>query len=306
MKKLIPLLLCALVLTGCGKKTGETAAETAPGAPELPPEKLVTARVRDADTDRDAAWAKKLPMLPPEPDRLMRRNKYDADGIPVSYLEYRYDAQGCLTEERPCNADGSFRDGEYVYRYTYEYVNGYPVAKNAYDARDRLCYRYKLDEAGREWKWIVYDEGGNIKLWYIDEYDEQGNVLRHTLYEDGRLPVLQNAREYDYNEHGDPTECRYVDLEGNVLNRYTYRYVYDAAGRIVEMEQDDLGANIVQEWYRYTYDDSGRMIARTQIDESGRVNIQDVYEYDAAGRVRFDRIYAASGELAVTLEYLWQ
>ena len=215
------------------------------------------------------------------------------------------------------------------YRKTYEYINGFLVAHNEYDASGRLVYRYKYNERGLVFKWILYDERGEVRMWYEDGYDDHGNLISHTLYQPGAEPKIMNLREYDYNEQGLPTECRYVTSSGTVLSRLSYSYAFDGSGNVAERKIVEPDSAKVQEWFRYEYDGSGRLAVKEQYDagegdvvneydDAGRLIdvketvsgdrciIRTLYSYDEAGRLCREDIYNAAGELAVVMEYIWQ
>ena len=297
MKRICIIILTALLLlSGCGKKAPsvEQAAENA-----------VTTGGERAETAEDSAWARALPAKSAPTDRETRVNRYAADGALLSYTVYSYDASGELLREMTYAPDGTVSREDYTYIYDYEYVNGYLTAKNARTAEGKLVYRYKYDREGREFKWILYDEQSVVRLWYVDTFDDHGNVATHTLYEPQAEPKLMNAREYDYDEQGNMTECRYVDGEGNVLNRFRYTYRYSESGQILEYTETDVGGSLLVNWYAYTYRD-GNVATQVQYDAAGRAVIRSEFDYDAEGRLTWERIFASSGELTVIVEHLWE
>ena len=154
-------------------------------------------------------------------------------------------------------------------------------------------------------KWILYDEGGSVRQWYVDTFDENGSIVTHTMCTPGGEERLMNSRAYDYDENGRPVECRYLNSRGAVISRFTYRYGLDSAGRVIEYEEDDLDGSMLVEWYRYQYDGQGRLTERRQLDAGERCVIREEYEYDADGHLLREWIYASSGELEVVLENLW-
>ena len=297
--RLLILTLALLSLCACGKKE-ETAADVPQAVSGGSGEE-----VHKAEDSRDSAWAAKLAPAPKENGVLRRETKYGSDGSVLSWIDYSCNADGRVIKSTPHEADGSSAEGDVVS--TFEYTNGYLTAKTDYDALSgRILYRYKYDAAGNEIKWILYGEDGSVSMWYEDAYDEHGNMVSHQLYRPGEEVKVMNLREYDYDEHGHPTECRYVNTKGTVLNRYTFRNVYDAAGRLIECEQNDVGGSVLVDWYRYRYNDAGQLIEQQLLDAGERCLIRTEYIYDGAGRLARQQIYSSDGALAVILENLWE
>ena len=297
--RLCIFVLALLSLCACGKK--EEAPADVPQAVSAGSGE----EVHRAEDSRDSAWASKLSPAPKENGILRRETKYGPDGSVLSWVDYSCNADGRIIKSIPHDADGSMAEGDVVS--TFEYTNGYLTAKTDYDAiSGRILYRYKYDAAGNEIKWILYGEDGSVSMWYEDAFDEQGSVVSHVLYRPGEEVRIMNLREYDYDEHGSPTECRYVNTKGTVLNRYTFRNVYDAAGRLIECEQDDVGGSVLVDWYLYRYNEAGLLIEQKLLDAGERCLIRTEYVYDAAGREARQLIYSSDGALAVVLEKLWE
>lgn len=323
MKRIISIILiCALALCGCTRRS-EHAQPQAPQA-ESGGSREEVHRAEDAN---DAAWAWNNAGVKPAEQSCLRVEKRDGNGNLVHWVEHVLDEQGLLLQETVMLPSGSADPDEY--RKTYEYINGWLVAHNEYDGAGRLVYRYKYNAQGLVFKWILYDEAGEVRMWYEDGYDERGSLISHTLYQPGAEPRIMNLREYDYNEQGLPTECRYVNSAGTVLSRFIYSYQMDPNGNVAERKVEEPDGGAVQEWFRYQYDAAGRVAVKEQYDagegdvineydDAGRLIeqketvtgerciIRSLYEYDEAGRLRREQIYNAAGELAVVMEYIWQ
>lgn len=295
MKRLF--LICTavlLLLSGCGKKEStETAA-----APEQ------TER-RRAEESSDSAWARALPAASPESSRLLRQTKYDAAGSVVSWTDYTLNADGRPIKSVPHSAGGFLTDEDFLC--SYEYSNGYLTARNDYSGDgQRLISRRKYDAAGHELKWILYDEDGKVNLWYENTYNEQGDCISHLLCREGEKPKVMNLREYDYDENGHISQCRYLSQSGSVIHIYDYSYEPDAQGRVLSYRQYDSSARLLVEWFRYGYDENGRVAVEEQLDAGERVLIRREYLYDAQGRVDRELLYSSDGNLAVVLENSWE
>ena len=296
MKRLLILILSAFLLCGCGKKEAETPRQSSPAEQ--------TER-RRAEESSDSAWAKQLPAAPRESSPLLRRTKYDAEGNVVSWVDYALNADGRPIKATPHSAEGHLTDEDYLI--TYEYSNGYLVAENDYSHDgDKLIYRRKYDAAGREIKWILYDEKGKVSLWYENAYNEQGDCVSHLLCREGEVARVMNLREYDYDDSGHIRQCRYLSEKGGVIHLYDYSYELDAAGRVIGYRQYDSSASLLVEWFRYQYDEAGRIVREEQLDGGERVLIRTDYQYDPMGRVSRELIYSSDGALAVIMENSYQ
>ena len=295
MKRLLILLLSAFLLCGCGKKT--------PAEEQSSP--IDQTERRRAEDSCDSAWARELPTAPAESDPLVRRTKYDAEGNVLSWVDYALNADGRPIKATPHSAEGFLTDEDYLI--TYEYTNGYLTAENDYSSDgETLIYRRRYDAAGRETKWILYDENSKVSLWYENSYNEQGDCVSHLLCREGEAPKVMNLREYDYDESGHISQCRYLSESGGVIHLYDYSYTLDPAGRVIGYRQYDSSASLLVEWFRYSYDEAGRLAREEQLDGGERVLIRTDYQYDAMGRVIREMIYSSDGALAVIMENSYQ
>ena len=295
MKRLFLLFLSAFLLCGCGKRS-ETVEQNTP---------VEQTERRRAEDSSDSAWAKQLPAAPKESSPLVRRTKYDADGNVVNWVDYALNADGRPLKATPHSAEGQLTDEDFLI--TYEYTNGYLTAENDYSHDgEKLIYRRKYDAAGREIKWILYDEEGKVSLWYENAYNEQGDCVSHLLCKEREAPKVMNLREYDYDDTGHIRQCRYCSEKGGVIHLYDYTYELDAAGRVVSYRQYDSSARALVEWFRYYYDEAGHLAREEQIDGAERVLIRTDYQYDSMGRVIRELICSSDGTMAVIMENSYQ
>ncbi len=289
MKRLLILIFAALTLCGCGEKAPEDSAP------------VEQTQRRKAEDSNDGAWARDLPAAAPESAALIRRTKYDAEGNVLSWIDYTLNADGRPIKATPHSSSGVLSDEDHLT--TYEYSNGYLVAQNDYSADgEKLLYRRRFDQGGRETKWIIYNEEGKVELWYEKSYDQRGECVSHLLCREGEVPTVMNLREYDYDDNGQISRCRYLSEGGSVIHIYDYSYTLDAAGRVTEYSQYDSSARLLVEAFRYYYDEQGRMSFKEQVDETGRVLIRSAYTYDQQGRILRELLYSSDGALAVTME----
>ncbi|MBN1316879.1 MAG: hypothetical protein JXA42_15475, partial [Anaerolineales bacterium] len=245
-------------------------------------------------------------------DRLVRIiDANDAD------TRFSYDSVGNLTEQ-------STADGQTI---AYEYdelgqLTGIDLSRGddtvySYDALGRLVeasnpaarIQYKYDLAGYLTDQVLLVSGQTYTTSYT--YDVAGNRLSMTD-PDG------NLTQYDYDHAGQLTG---VDMKGgrhfelsydgggllehvDLPNGNMVDYAYDAAGNLLEIVEQDDGAQIIG-GESYEYDANGRIIKSVDLFSG----IVTTYQYDAAGQlIKVERdgetiqwIYDAAGNRKMQL-----
>jgi len=126
-------------------------------------------------------------------------------------------------------------------------------------AQGKIIYYYddaswdqrEFDDFGREWKATTYNPGGSVKFWYVNEYDDFGNV---------------KATVYDYS---------------NAI-AYSFEIEYDANGRSEKYTRYHPDGSI-DYWHLNEYDDDGNLTRMTVFNPdgstSGRVEFKDGRTY---------------------------
>ena len=234
MKKLISLLLCILLLTGC--------AET-----------------YDGPTESTAVLSKILTTYydPTGGDSQYGRTDYAYDiyGNQVMELEYAirshdgeaephlktlrsFDEHGNITRQRQYDVSGLIPKKLVDIRYEY-------------DEKGRMTAH--LDQMQEQYSWTaVYDdEARTMTCTYphavsVSYFDEHGNTIRQeTVFENGDTSGII----FEFDANGNRISARYEETVGTTLHAYTY----DDQGRVLTMtETTDGGTELL---FRYEYRD---------------------------------------------------
>lgn len=293
MKRILVILICVLLLAGCGREDGSVqtteatsvetvAVTTAPGETEGPEGIL-------EEKQTQTAW-------------LLSRMVTRSGERPEDWRrEYLYDAAGKLIEE-------------------FDYTAGTTLTA-------RRSYTY--DESGRmavqTVEHISHDDPGKVEMTLITRYtyDEAGLLTAMEVWEGDTLSTYVS---YSYDEQGRETES--VTSPGGMEDlRYITRSTYDEAGRLAEKAdifEDELMYRTV-----YTYDESGILTGSKDLDcngnqsgamevswegstktviyydMTGEIYLTDITTYNEAGEPTLSESVYADGEV-VTTEYTYE
>lgn len=213
--------------------------------------------------------------------QLFYRDEYDERGKIVKQTVYRIG-----------NVNNLFTGVEYVYD------SEGNLAEEIYIDQDVLNMRiiYHVNENKKEF--IHYNDKYGIYQHVLDEYDDDGNIIKEYCILDDGTPVLILDTKFDDN--GNKTEQYYYNEEGNLNTR-------------TEFVRDDNGA-IVEE---NIYSDNGKMISHTEYgyDANGNQIMQRTYygsdsyqydelisEYDENGNI-IKRYFSSGGVVYLSTDY---
>ena len=234
MKKLISLLLCILLLTGC--------AETYDGPTES---KAVLSKIRTTYYD------------PTGGDSQYGRTDYAYDiyGNQVMELEYgirshdeelephlktvrTFDENANCTRQRQYAVSGLFPKKLVDIRYEY-------------DEKGRMTAHLDQMEEQYSWTAVYDDEAKTMTCTYphavsVSYYDDRANTIRQeTVFENGDTSGII----FEFDANGNRISARYEETGGTTLHAYTY----DDQGRVLTMtETTDGGTELL---FRYEYRD---------------------------------------------------
>ena len=275
MKRLIILLLCLLLLSGC-------AAET---------EYLLSESIWD---DGDGT-PQRTGYEYDEAGRLIAQTTGDDDfcgmGSLYERIEFEYDDHGQLLREQIYDETGCIRVREYV---------------NAYDGSGQLVHFDSYTDGELfESRTNSYDEQGNLTRTefihrspystdtIVENFDQAGNVYRSVttselsgtvssafteyFYEDGRLHQTQSDEGgrmvYSYDRRGRLKRVeRYLDEALDFYREFTY-----TADTETEIQYEADGTIITKQVR--TYDRSGNLIKEEFFNSEGKCSGTGIYTY---------------------------
>lgn len=180
----------------------------------------------------------------------------------IQIYEYEYDSNNNQTRKTIIWNNG--QTSEYTTSYTYD-SNGNITKKvktseygtdtytYIYDANNKLIKATKTNSSGTVVMNYTYDAQGNVikvveressdTYTYFYEYDTNGNIIK--ISEDG----YDEWTEYDFDEHSNMTEIRYIHSSGENVGTVTYKLVYIDA----DISDEEFLTYLIETFY-YAYD----------------------------------------------------
>ena len=140
-----------------------------------------------------------------------------------------------------------------------------------------LIQKYEFDNRGIITKSTYFNDG---KITFINEYDENGNLVSNVSYYDGEV---RRVELYEHDDGGNLTKVTAYDQ--NIDKMYELAYEYDENGNLTaecEVREDwELKVNV-----RYEYDENGNKTKTEEYNiDDDSVRWQTVYEYDGEGNM---------------------
>ena len=234
MKKLISLLLCILLLTGC--------AETYDGPTEG---KAVLSKILTTyydPTGGDSQYGR-------------RDYAYDIYGNQVMELEYAIRSHDGEAEPHLKTLRAFDENGNITRQWQYDVSGLIPKKlvdiRYEYDDQGRMTAH--LDQMQEQYSWtaVYNDEAKTMTCTYphavsVSYFDDRGNTIRQeTVFENGDTSGII----FEFDANGNRISARYDETSGTTLHAYTY----DDQGRVLTMtETTDGGTELL---FRYEYRD---------------------------------------------------
>lgn len=252
MKRLLCLLVLALLLTGCTGKTPEEPVETQPLTKTVYVHKSIS-RTQNGTT---------------------------------SCTEYLYNEENLLTDVVISNGEGGVLQ-HYLVSCD---ENGNPTEWSAaegssvlytYDAQGRTLrtdtYTGEVWMTSTEYTWsgdlrvsvTVKTPSQDQRTEYT--YDDKGNLIRQDIYAGG---VPESYGLFTLNEEGKPALCSTFTSEGNSVGEITYEY----DGTTEKRTTADVHGTMLQTQI-LTYDDHGNLLQSDLVDYGGAVVSSEVHEW---------------------------
>ena len=269
VKKLLCLLLVAVLLTGCAAlppaETGETTQSSA-------------ANPTTATTDP--------PTVPTDPLVLhtvwlwTEKKVTNKDGGAV--YKRTYDEKGNLLTDTYASNDGKTSRGS---SFTYD-AAGKMLTHDTYDSYATGHAEFTYDSAGRlAAESFSNSEGYAATTEYI--YREDGLLAEWFFH----YSKTEDRTTYTYDDKGNLLKKQeIITINGKVIQDSTVEYTYDASGN--KLSETNSGG-FRSEW---TYDDRGNVLSCTDLDNDGSIRSGILYEYDDQNRLFNERLFGSDPE----------
>ena len=274
MKKLLALLLCIVLLSGC--------AVTYDGPTEG--EYLLTEKTQSLYAYDRVQLTLRTTYAYDVRGNLVQEMEYKDDKLEdASY--YRYDDRGNRISERYWDHSGLIPLPKRCAKYTYDDQNQVLTAIH-YDGWGRETHRFTYTYDDEANSYTCDDSSGDPSTYYLNEdgqtirlsrningsayethyeYDQQGNLLQSTTYRDGQRHSIYQLRyddqgrkiwEGDFDAEGNLEKETSILFNGNIGTTHyswgTHYSYYDPDGRIYLTEKYDLDGSL-SEVIQYTY-----------------------------------------------------
>lgn len=252
MKRLLCLLLLAVLLTGCGKDVPEVPAETEPQTKTVYVHKTMTRIQNDTTSRTDYIYndENRLTDVVVSDGEGKELHRYlvtcDENGNPIEWaaasgdvVTYTYDSQGRTLRTETYTGETFMTSTEYIW---------------SGDLRVSVIVKTGLQEQRTEYA-----------------YDDKGGLTRQDLYVNGEL---SSYGLYTLNEAGEPAQCSTFDQEGNPVGIVTYKYEGNTEKRITEDHQGKVLQTQI-----LTYDDQGNLLQSDLVDSGGALVFSEVHEW---------------------------
>lgn len=275
MKKLISLLLCILLLSGC--------AETYDGPTES---KFVLSRIETTYFGTSAE------------DSQYQRTEYAYDIYGNQSMELQYQIRSGDEEDEPYLKTVRTHDehGNCIRQRQYDVSGLFPRKlvdiRYAYDEQGRMTAHQDKLEPQFSWTAVYDDEARTMTCTYphavsVSWFDEHGWTIRQeTTFENGETSAIIN----EFRSDGQRISTRYLESGCITLHSYTY----DDQGRVLTMsETTDDGTELLiryeyGEKHMIQYNRDGSKIV-TSYNDDGSPHY--FYHTDSADRITMDGMY---------------
>ncbi len=168
----------------------------------------------------------------------------------------------------------TFIRGQFFDTVTYQYAsNGDCIRENHYNAEDLLIY------------YLIFD------------YDEKGQQIRRTQYQDDEM-FVETTMEYDIN--GRMTRSDDLTYQGG---KSYCLYFYDENGVLAESKTYSVYSDGDCLTYVDKYDANGNQISSSHYVTSGALDYTKKWEYDTNGNVKKVTEYDRDGNIMTSQTY---
>lgn len=220
---------------------------------------------------------------------IIRDSGYDAEGLREydQTFDYEYDAQGNMLVSKQYADDILAEEISYAVNASGEKV---PVKQTGYYL-DGTWAVNEYDENGNVVKMFTYDENDAVTYQCDITYAKTENG---DTYEAGKTEIFEGGSKIvsAYNEHGDILKWLVYDADGTMTDDQQSEYVYDGNTLISSKFFVD-GVLASESEYGQDADGYNYIAKETEYNEDGS---KMVYEYDADGELIKETAFDAEGE----------
>lgn len=179
-----------------------------------------------------------------------------------------YDGQGRLLEKTFYDTDSSYTD-----RMTYSYEeDGSYMEENEYMG-NKVRRTYSKDHVLLSEEEYDSDSGEWVSAKIENEYDQNGNIVKHREYDENSRLTLE--AEYIYDENGKTGTIQSYDEQGNVSS--VSHKVYDQNGNMLQSTKEENGETTETMYQRY--DSYGNLLFYEQYGKTGKLVSASKTEY---------------------------
>lgn len=205
----------------------------------------------------------------------MSIKEYDETGLLIG-IKHKYNEQSEYDEDKTYSYEKD-ESGNHVKVY---YLNNLVYGDAPSDFYDARNLQYELEYSdGVKTKRTQYARfAGKTEdtVYTVEEYDSMGRVTHFTQYDEDGNVRSEYSEEFDSD--GKLTKHNYIVENGETMNA-ALEYVYDAEGSCINrlINGEEEGAPLK---YKYEYDENGNVIKGTLVKSDGsESNTYIVYEY---------------------------
>ena len=169
--------------------------------------------------------------------------------------------------------------------------------KKVYATKNVFTY----DDEGREKKWYLYFDNGD--LYYANEsvYDSDGKRIKYLHYDSN--DELVSYYKFEYDENGFEQRMSHYNLN-DTLNE-TWEYTTDASGRIITETKKRANGSVKSIWKR-KYDDRGNLIRKDIYTPNNELLSYMVMAFNDKNQKESMKWFNADNKEAYTINWKYQ
>lgn len=270
MKKILTIVLCLLLLTGCAQ-VYEGPTETVYVLGEV--NRTLTVFGGEFINQERTVYAYDIY------GRVAQTMEY-WNGEERNKTVYTYDDHGNLLREEYYSLSGWFPKRTQQTFYTYDEQDRLTSMIYEFGGKKETEHRYAYDDETNSRTTFYFDSVT------IETFDENGELV-HREYRNSDGTELV---EYTLRPDGQPQSTRHIEADGR---EYTRHFEYDDRGECIAMTTEEAGVFTEDYRYRYEYDDQGRKLRKVEV--TGGIQAE-MYRWEYDDTVRSVTIWHQGGK----------